>query len=87
MEGSGRGIIYSTIMELVWRDWRKPRNLSQDSLSPAEILNLECEEYEAGVLTTRRKRVLKRIFPCYCITYTNESIWTLSLTLWSRGSA
>jgi hypothetical protein len=57
VEGSGRGLIYSTNPAVGLGGLRKTtKNLGQDSWSPGRDLNPGPPEYETGVLTTRSRR-------------------------------
>jgi hypothetical protein len=61
--GSGCGLISGTITAFAWRDWGKPRNTSIGDRD--RDFNLGPPEYEAGVLTTRRRRSV-RVGLRYC---------------------
>jgi hypothetical protein len=58
-EESGRGLIQGTIPVL--SGGTEQNRLSQDSRSPGRDLNTGRPEYEAGVLTTRPRRSVRRI--------------------------
>jgi hypothetical protein len=55
VEGSGRSLLWSTILTFTWRDWEKPKILNRDS---RPIFESRTPEYEAEVLTTQTWRLV-----------------------------
>jgi hypothetical protein len=51
LEISGRGLILRYYPAVAWKDWVKPRKVSQDSSYSGRDFNPGPPEYEAGVLT------------------------------------
>jgi hypothetical protein len=65
LEGSGSNLIFRYYPGMSLEVLRKStNNLSQDGLSPYRDLNPEPPEYEAGVLTTRPRRLIRRWKNC-----------------------
>jgi hypothetical protein len=60
VEGSGRGLILRYYPSICLGSEKTHENLSQDSQSPGRDFNPGPPEYEAGVLTARTRRSVKR---------------------------
>jgi hypothetical protein len=68
LEGSGRGLIYGTILPIYWNE-ENHKSLNQDSRSPGRDLNPGPPEHETGGLITRLRRSVNLLL------FTGGGLW------------
>jgi hypothetical protein len=73
VEGNGRGPVLRYYPSICLEELRKTtKTLSPDSLSPERDLNPGPPEHEAGVLTTRRRRLVVPFEDEACLLFKNS---------------